>query len=71
MPTFDIQAMVRGYHVYQHVWDASIHEELPCAREADNLRDPQIWHERVLLERALLEDPATQTLDTVHPLTET
>ena len=40
MPTFDVQAMVRGYHVYQHVWDASIHEELPCAREADNLRDP-------------------------------
>ena len=63
--------MVRGYHVYQHVWDASIHEGLPCTREADNLRDPfavaevkqlrylpQIWHERVLLERALLEDPA-------------
>jgi len=40
MPTFDVQAMVRGYHVYQHVWDASIHEELPCAREADNLQDP-------------------------------
>ena len=40
MPTFDVQAMARGYHVYQHVWDASIHEELPCAREADNLRDP-------------------------------
>ena len=34
MSTFDVQAMVRGYHVYQHVWDASIHEELPCAREA-------------------------------------
>ena len=40
MPTFDVQAMIRGYHIYQHVWDASIHEELPCAREADNLRDP-------------------------------
>ena len=40
MPTFDIEAMVRGYHVYQAVWDASIHEELLCAREADNLRDP-------------------------------
>ena len=120
MPTFDVQAMVRGYHVYQHVWDVSIHEELLCARETDNLRDPfavavmkshqtvghipvkilsaqllaflfqpsfqnsfsgtflscspslhqltevkqlrylpQIWHEKVLLERALLEDPAT------------
>jgi len=56
MPTFDAQVMVREYHVYQHVWDASIDEELPCAREADNLRDP---FARVLLERALLEDPAT------------
>ena len=34
MPTFDVQAMVRGYHVYQHGLDASIHKELPCAREA-------------------------------------
>ena len=64
MPTFDVQAMVRGYDVYHHDWDASIHEELPCAREADNLRDPslhqlaevkqlryfpQIWHERCVL----------------------
>ena len=57
MPTFDVQVMVRGYHVYQHVWDASIHEELPCAREAEVKQLwylPQIWHERVLLERALL-----------------
>ena len=37
MPTFDVQAMVRGYHVYQHVWDASIHEELPCASKATSV----------------------------------
>jgi len=40
MPTFNVQAMVRGYRVYQHVWAASIPEVHPCAREADNLRDP-------------------------------
>lgn len=32
--------MVRGYHVYQDIWDAIVHEELACARELDNLRDP-------------------------------
>ena len=40
LPTFVVEAMVRGYHVYQDVWDASIHEELSCVREPDNLRDP-------------------------------
>ena len=32
--------MVRGYHVYQDIWDALIGEKLVCAREPDNLRDP-------------------------------
>ncbi len=40
MPTFEVEAMVRGYHVYQEMWDASIHEELVCAREPGNRRDP-------------------------------
>ena len=41
MPTFDVEAMVRGYHAYQDSWDTLIGEELGCAREPDNrLRDP-------------------------------
>jgi hypothetical protein len=40
MPTFEVEAMVRGYHVYQDIWDAIVHEELACARELDILRDP-------------------------------
>ena len=40
MPTFFvISSKVRGYHVYHHIWDALIREELPCEREADNYAD--------------------------------
>ena len=40
MPTFEVEAMVRGYHVYKEIWDASIGEELLCAREPTNPCDP-------------------------------
>ena len=39
MPTFEVKAMVHGYHAYQDSWNALIGEELLCAREPDNLRD--------------------------------
>ena len=32
--------MIRGYHVYQAVWDAKIGEELSCVTERENVRDP-------------------------------
>ena len=32
--------MVRGYHVYEEIWDASIGKELLCAREPTNPCDP-------------------------------
>jgi len=32
--------MVRGYHVYKEIWDASIDEELLCTREPGNPHDP-------------------------------
>ena len=37
MPTFEVEAMVRGYRAYQ---DTLIGKELVCAREPDNLQDP-------------------------------
>jgi hypothetical protein len=40
MPSFEVETMVRGYHVYQDSWDALVDEELACAQEPDNLRDP-------------------------------
>ena len=40
MPTFEVEAIVRGYHVYEEIWDASIGEELLCARAPTNPRDP-------------------------------
>lgn len=38
--SFAVNAMVRGYHVYSNIWDASMSEVLPCEREIDNRRDP-------------------------------
>ena len=40
MPTFEVEAMVRGYHVYEEIWDASIGEELLCTREPTIPLDP-------------------------------
>ena len=40
MTTFEMEAMIRGYHVYQAVWNAQIGEELSCVTERENVRDP-------------------------------
>ena len=38
--SFAIEAMVRGYHVYQWIWDAAIDgENLECFREVGNIHD--------------------------------
>ena len=36
MHVFTIEAMVRGYHVYQTVWGVNISEVFPCIREPGN-----------------------------------
>ncbi len=38
--TYEMAAMIRGYHVYATVWDAQIGEELYWAREMGNIRSP-------------------------------
>ena len=40
MASFEIEAMVRGYHIYKDVWSAVIDEEFPCKREDGNHFDP-------------------------------
>ena len=35
-----IEAMVHGYHVYKEIWCAAVEEELSCAREVENHRNP-------------------------------
>ena len=40
MPTFKVEAMVHGYHVYEEIWDTSIGEELLWAKEPTNPCDP-------------------------------
>ena len=36
MATFEKDCCVRGYRVYQRVWDAAIGENLICRREPTN-----------------------------------
>ena len=38
--SFSIDAMIRGYHVYQEIWDPFLGEELTCQRETVNRQDP-------------------------------
>ena len=40
MASFEIEAMVRGYHIYKDVWSAVIDEEFPCKQEDGNRFDP-------------------------------
>ena len=39
MATFEKDCCVRGYHIYQWVWDAAIGENLTCRREPTNESD--------------------------------
>ena len=35
-----MEAMIRGYHEYQSIWEAEVGENLTCIREPGNVRDP-------------------------------
>ena len=37
--SFEVEAMIRGYHWYKEIWDAALGEELQCQREPDNPHD--------------------------------
>ena len=37
---FTREVMVRGYHIYNSIWEAYIGEELSCQRDEDNRHDP-------------------------------
>ena len=37
--SFSVEAVVRGYHAYKHIWAAVYGEELPCEMEAGNRVD--------------------------------
>ena len=36
---FILESVVRGYHVFQHIWNAVVTEELPCRVETGNPSD--------------------------------
>ena len=62
MERFSIDSCVRGYYVYNDIWEASVSEELPCQREEGHqgfisgvggwgaLAPPGSWPPLLLLE---------------------
>jgi len=52
---FSMPSGVRGYHVYQNIWDALIREELPCQRE-----DDEATTMRLLVSHQLLREENMQ-----------
>ena len=39
METQEIECCIRGYHVYQDIWEAAVDEELVCRPERSNAHD--------------------------------
>ena len=37
---YTVETVVRGYHMYKEVWDATIGQVLPCQKEHGNVHDP-------------------------------
>ena len=37
--SFEVEAMIRGYHQYKADWDAQVGEQLQCLREMSNPHD--------------------------------
>ena len=44
MSTYMVETIVhvRGYHVYQVVWEAAVGQVLPCQQERGNVHDPYV-----------------------------
>ena len=43
MVTIQIEAVVRGYHVYQSIWIVVVGESLTCLRERGNPEDSMLY----------------------------
>ena len=37
---YTVETVVRGYHMYKKVWDATIGQVLPCQKEHGKVHDP-------------------------------
>ena len=40
--TYEVESMVRGYHIYRDVWEAAVGQTLQCQWEAGNPHDPYV-----------------------------
>ena len=37
---FEVDGMIRGFHIYKNIWEPVIGEELQCSLDDGNLHDP-------------------------------
>ena len=51
MDTHEIECCIRGYHIYQEVWEAAIDEELVCRPERGNAHD---WYAVAVMKNDLV-----------------
>ena len=40
MEVLEVESCICGHHVYKDIWTPTAGEELPCAREGSNTKDP-------------------------------
>ena len=40
---FSVEAMVRGYHIYNDVWEAAVGEKLRCEKNQGIVRILTLW----------------------------
>ena len=38
--SYTVRCTVRGYHVYKHIWNATVGQHLHCQQEVGNPHDP-------------------------------
>ena len=43
MASFEIEAMVRGYHIYKDVWSAVIDEDFRASEKMATVSIPSLW----------------------------
>ena len=40
MQSFSVNGMIRGFHIYKHVWEPEAGEKLECHLETSNPHEP-------------------------------
>ena len=63
--SYVVETVVRGYHVYKDIWNASIGQILSCQRERGNVHDPYALD---MVERGVTVGHVPRTISSVCSL---